>query len=633
MRIFDAHFGGGDALDAPGVGAEQEDVAGHALDGPVFADRAHDGVVGLGDDAVVGHLGDGAAVEDRGHAGAATAAQHVIDAVVVQERRRATGTFADALRQHLDDVIEVVAVEVAEGPGATGEVVEAVFGPVLAGALGDNLLREDVERGDGLDDAVEAAGAHGADQGGALDELVAAGGEEAALRLEAEGVTGAADALQEGRDAARRADLADEVDAADVDAELQGGGADQRLELALLEALLDAQTPVAGEAAVVAGDRVLAETLAQVVGDAFGEAARVDEDEGRAVGADQPGETLVDVGPLLASGDGLEVGGRHFEVQLEVALVAEVDDGAIGVRQRLVRQGAGDGYRSAGVRATSPPGPLSLRGEGEAIAGDVLGADEEGGDLFDGALRGAEADAGGPLLADVVEAGEGEREVAATLVAREGVNLVDDDGADVAQGLAGAGGGEHEVERLRRRDHDVRRRLDVGLAVLLRRVAGAQADPNLGPPPHHATTGNRELGTWNKTGRGDLSPLPPLLARRGGVQLGEVAKFGGDLGELLQGGFEVALDVVAERLEGRDVDDTGLVGEVAGFGLLDEGVDAAEEGRERLAGAGGRGDEDVAAGLDEGPAGSLGVGGGIEAAPEPLGDDGVEGGGWGGTRS
>jgi hypothetical protein len=43
------------------------------------------------------------------------------------------------------------------------------------------------------------------------------------------------------------------------------------------------------------------------------------------VGADQAGEAVVDVGPLLARGDGLEVGGRHLDMELEVALVAEVD--------------------------------------------------------------------------------------------------------------------------------------------------------------------------------------------------------------------------------------------------------------------------------------------------------------------
>jgi hypothetical protein len=246
----------------------------------------------------------------------------------VEERRGAAGTLADALAEHLDDLVEVLALEVAVGGGATDEVEEGVVGPVLASALGDELLGEDVEGGDGLDDAVEEAAADGADEGGALDELVAGRGEEAAVRTEAEGMAGAADALEEGGDGAGRADLDDEVDGADVDAELQGGRADEGAHLAVLEALLHPEAALTGEAAMVAGNFALAEALAKVVGDTLREAAGIDEDEGGAVGTDQLGDPVVELAPLLPAGDGLEVGGRDLDVELDVALVAEVDDGA-----------------------------------------------------------------------------------------------------------------------------------------------------------------------------------------------------------------------------------------------------------------------------------------------------------------
>ena len=96
--------------------------------------------------------------------------------------------------------------------------------------------------------------------------------------------------MQEDRDAARRADLADQVDAADVDAELEGGGGHQRFELAVLQLLLHVQASFAGEAAVVAGDAFLAETVAQVVGDALGQGAGVHEHQGGVVLDDQIGE-------------------------------------------------------------------------------------------------------------------------------------------------------------------------------------------------------------------------------------------------------------------------------------------------------------------------------------------------------
>ncbi len=174
----------------------------------------------------------------------AAASQHAVDAVVVHQRRRPPGAAADALREHLDHLVEVLARQVTERPGAAHEGVEVVVGPVLARRLRHDLLRQDVERHHRLHDAVEAARAHRPDQRGALDQLVAARREQAPLRLQPQRVPGAADALQERRHAARRAHLTHEVDAADVDAELQRRRAHQRLELAVLQPLLDAQAPL-----------------------------------------------------------------------------------------------------------------------------------------------------------------------------------------------------------------------------------------------------------------------------------------------------------------------------------------------------------------------------------------------------
>ena len=68
-----------------------------------------------------------------------------------------------------------------------------------------------------------------------------------------------------------------------------------------------------------------------------------------------------------------------------------------------------------------------------------------------------------------------EREVRAALGAGDGVHLVEDQRLDAAQRLARRRG-EHQVERLGRRDQDVGRLLDELAALLRRRVAGADAD-------------------------------------------------------------------------------------------------------------------------------------------------------------
>ena len=106
-------------------------------------------------------------------------------------------------------------------------------------------------------------------------------GKEPPLGRAADRVARAADALQKRRDRARRAELADEVDVADVDAELERGGGDQRFQLAALQPLLGLEPPLLGQAAVMGGDRVLAEPLGELARDALAHAARVDEDERR----------------------------------------------------------------------------------------------------------------------------------------------------------------------------------------------------------------------------------------------------------------------------------------------------------------------------------------------------------------
>ena len=433
-----------DAPNLPGRIPEQKDVASDALDGEVLVDGADEGVVGFGEDAVVAELGDGAAVLQGGEPGRPATAYDAVDAVKVDEGRGASAAVADAGGEHVDDLEVGLAGQRSEGRGAAEQVKQVIQGPVLAGGLGHDLLGEHVEGGDELDDAVEFAGADGAHEGGALDQFIAGGREEAALGAEAEGVARAPDALQEDRDAARRADLADQVDAADVDTEFERSRGHQRFELAVLELLFHVQATFAREAAVVAGDAFLAETVAQVVGDALGQGAGVYEHQRGVVLDDEIGEAVVDVVPLLAGGDGFEVGGGRLNREIQIPLVTEVN-----------------GDAGAGI-------PL------------FVGAGEERGQLLDGSLSCRQADALGAAAADVVEAFEREGEVAAAAIAGQGVNLVDDDGVHAAQRFARPLGREHQVEGLRRGDEDVRRAGDEGSPARGLSVAGADADADLG---------------------------------------------------------------------------------------------------------------------------------------------------------
>ena len=146
-------------------------------------------------------------------------------------------------------------------------------------------------------------------------------------------------------------------------------------------------------------------------------------------------------------------------------------------------------------------------------------AGEEVGDELDGVLGGGEADAlrgrgeagedgaGGEAVfaADEgVEAFEREGEVGAALVVGDGVDLVDDDGADAGEVLAGLAGGEQDVEGLGRGDEDVGRMLEHRRAVFGERVAGADAGADLGDRGSRVrgrVAGSRRAGRRGSSGR------------------------------------------------------------------------------------------------------------------------------------
>ena len=287
----------------------------------------------------------------------------------------------------------------------------------------------------------------------------------------------------------------------------------------------------------------------------LGAAAAVDEDDRRGVFLHQPQHLRVDRRPdraagRLAAGDRLELRPLAALVGLDHRLDRDMD------LQVELLGGAGVDHRHLPARAA-----------------------EVAADLLERALGGREAD---PLrvgaLLDRRQALEGQGEVAATLGRSDGVDLVDDHRLDVGEGL-GRTRGEHQVERLRGGDEDVRRVAPHPRPLLLRRVAGAHRDVDIGADP---------------------------AQRRD----------------------QVLLDVVGQRLERRDVDDPGsaLLLRLIRDPLGDEPVDSPQEGGERLARAGGGADQDVLAPGDRRPGLSLGVGRRLEGLRAPVSDGGSEGG-------
>ena len=239
-------------------------------------------------------------------------------------------------------------------------------------------------------------------------------------------------------DRARRAELADQIDVADVDAELERGGGDQRLQLAVLQPLLGIEPLLLGEAAVMRGDVGLAQQLGQLARHPLGHAPRVDEDQRGAVLLDQLRQAAIDLLPDL---------GRHHRFERRVGNLEREIARARDGRSRRWRS------RDASPRA---------------------GADQEARDLLDRLLRRRQADA---QQADRRRARASRSSDSARwlprLFGRDGVDLVDDHGARGRQHLAAGLRAEQDVERFRRRDDDVRRPAAHALAFARRRVAGA----------------------------------------------------------------------------------------------------------------------------------------------------------------
>src|SRR5439155_6518608 len=274
-----------------------------------------------------------------------------------------------AVGQHRDDVVALLTSKIAERIGAARELPRVLLGHLAGRGLGHDLLREDVQRLRRKGEAVELAGPGRVDAGRALQELVARQWEQDAFGRAEHAVAGTAEALQHRRDRARWADMADEVDVADVDAELERRGRDDDGYLTRLQALLGLQPGRAREAPVVRGDAAFAETLGQLVRHALDETARVDEHERGSVLGRQFRDLVEDLAAELVRRDRSQRLAGHPHRQIPVATVPDVDDGAVG----------------------------------RAVGTLPAGADQQAGDVFDRLLRRRQTDPLEPVPGRPVE--------------------------------------------------------------------------------------------------------------------------------------------------------------------------------------------------------------------------------------
>ena len=387
----------------------------------------------------------------------------------------------------------------------------------------------------------------------------------------ADGVAGASETLHRRGHARRCTDLHHMVHQAHVDAEFQGGRGHHAAQRAILQCGLDVCAFVLRHRPMVGpgddlrggGDRsglrhelcrippgrggqrvrvvFFGPHLVERPGESLGGASGVDEHQGGAVVHDLFVDRPLHMRPhrlLLRQGGFLVHPGGHTTPGADVGDAADTlaDEG--GTEQRLV-----DGIGTAGTvrivrqrivqhrrvaevldHAAHLHVPQLLRGWVDH--GDRTVATEEGRHGVHRVHRRRQTDTLHILLGELVKAFQAQRQVCAPLRAGDGVDLVDDDGVDVAQRPARLRG-QHEVQRFRGGDEDVRRGSQQLSPLGLRGVTGTHTDAH----------------------RSDVG-VGGVVGRRGGA------------GDTRQRHLQVALDIHTEGLQWGDVEDPGAGGAV-----------------------------------------------------------------------
>ena len=220
------------AQDPPRVVPQLHDVPGRALDGEVLVQRADEGLRGLHDHVVIELVRDRPARHEGVDPRPPAALDRPVHQVPLDVGVLASPARRIALGQHGHDAVEFLSVKVPVRVGPADQVVQVVLLEIAIAHLGDDLLGQHVQRLFGDDDPVEFAPPHRIHDRRGLHQFVPRQGKKPALRRARDRVSRPAHALDQRGDGLGRADLADEVDGADVDPQLQGGRGHEGLQRA-----------------------------------------------------------------------------------------------------------------------------------------------------------------------------------------------------------------------------------------------------------------------------------------------------------------------------------------------------------------------------------------------------------------
>ena len=259
-RILDAQTPGLDAQDPVRRVAELEDVPCEALDRKILVDRADQLGRRLEDDVVVGGVGNRATRRDRGEASprrprsipftasrCTYAARWPRRVLNPSASMRTTARYSSRVKAAYG-YARVKTPNRASSLHSRAATSATICWARTSSGLGGIATRSSSPRR-----MASSSAAHSTSS--SRDNA-----KSRRFRLPRNRVIGASRALQEGSDRARRAELAHQLDVADVDAKLERGGGHERPQFAALQALLGRKTPLLGETSVVRRDDVLAES-------------------------------------------------------------------------------------------------------------------------------------------------------------------------------------------------------------------------------------------------------------------------------------------------------------------------------------------------------------------------------------
>ncbi len=204
VRVLDAHGTALDTQDPVRDVAELEYVALQALDREVFVDRADELRLRLQHHAIVGVVRDRSSRCERREPGAAPPSQQPIDGIMMNESAMPAPPGREPFREHPHDLVEFLTLHVAEGIRASDEGEQSILVPFARGDFGHDLLGEHVQRFRGHDETVQLPTAHGVQQRGALDQVVARQRKQSPPGRAADGMPRPAHPLQEGGNGAGR---------------------------------------------------------------------------------------------------------------------------------------------------------------------------------------------------------------------------------------------------------------------------------------------------------------------------------------------------------------------------------------------------------------------------------------------